>query len=940
MAGQTISVTVLADTKNFTKQMQGLGKNSGLDKLGRQFKNAGKAVGGFMSAGVKAGGAAAAGFGAVAAAATGAVGAVAALGIKMAASSKQSQKAFAGLKKHVLDGMMKAVKPLVPVLVGLAKQLGTLFDKVQPALSAIFKQLAPLIDQFAGKAVKAIGALIPPFLQLVKAAMPVIGVLGDALMPIVSALTPILSTLAKIVKTAIVPVFKSVVGIVVQLLPFIGKLITSLAKTGGQILQALLPALQSIFKALTPLAPVIGKLVASLAPILPLVAKLAAQLITALVPVLVPLVKLVAKVAAAFGKALIAAFKALMPALLSIVKAVTSLLPALMPLIPALLKVVTAVLPLIPAIVKLAALLLNALMPVLLPLVTALVKLGTVILGKVAKAITWLVSGFTKHVVPAIKSFLTSMTNAKEGISKLWGALTGLKDKVIGWAKAAIDWLKSAGSNLVKGLKNGITSAYRTITSWLSTHVKQPVIDWISNAAHWLVSSGKDLVTGLKNGIVSIFRTIDSWLYYHVKKPVIDWISNAAHWLVSAGKHVVGGLQSGIVDVFKTISSWLYWHVKKPILDWISSAASWLVSAGKHVVTGLKNGVVDGYRGISGWLYRHVKKPIIDYVSGAVGWLKSAGKHVISGLKNGVVDAMKGIVGWLRSHLWDPIKNGVKSLFGIHSPSSEFEWFGSMMIKGLINGLIKGNAGSFVKKVFGGVTDEAKKALKYLVKHGYVAASELSGAFTGDTGSLARIGAWVAGLFGGGGGSAPADVSGAKAIGKKMAAARGWTGSQWDALYHLWMGESGWNPFAQNPTSGAYGIPQSLPGSKMASAGADWRTNPVTQILWGLRYIAARYGNPMRAYTAWLARMPHWYATGTGNAPGGWAWVGERGRELMRVPPGSQILDHKTSEKKASQHERETVIAPNITINNPTGEPSAVSLNRGLSKAAALGMFG
>ena len=62
------------------------------------------------------------------------------------------------------------------------------------------------------------------------------------------------------------------------------------------------------------------------------------------------------------------------------------------------------------------------------------------------------------------------------------------------------------------------------------------------------------------------------------------------------------------------------------------------------------------------------------------------------------------------------------------------------------------------------------------------------------------------------------------------------------------MRESGWNPFADNPTSSAYGIPQALPGSKMASAGADWATNPVTQIRWGLGYIRDRYGSPCGAW--------------------------------------------------------------------------------------------
>ncbi len=78
-------------------------------------------------------------------------------------------------------------------------------------------------------------------------------------------------------------------------------------------------------------------------------------------------------------------------------------------------------------------------------------------------------------------------------------------------------------------------------------------------------------------------------------------------------------------------------------------------------------------------------------------------------------------------------------------------------------------------------------------------------------------------------------------------AAAGWSDEQFRCLDRLWTKESNWKVTADNPTSSAYGIPQALPGRKMASAGADGRTNPATQITWGLRYIADRYGTPCSA---------------------------------------------------------------------------------------------
>ena len=81
--------------------------------------------------------------------------------------------------------------------------------------------------------------------------------------------------------------------------------------------------------------------------------------------------------------------------------------------------------------------------------------------------------------------------------------------------------------------------------------------------------------------------------------------------------------------------------------------------------------------------------------------------------------------------------------------------------------------------------------------------------------------------------------------------------TQFSCLDPLWDRESHWNYKAQNRNSGAYGIPQALPGSKMAWAGADWRTNPITQVKWGLHYINNRYGSACKAWSFW--RSHHWY---------------------------------------------------------------------------------
>jgi hypothetical protein len=96
-----------------------------------------------------------------------------------------------------------------------------------------------------------------------------------------------------------------------------------------------------------------------------------------------------------------------------------------------------------------------------------------------------------------------------------------------------------------------------------------------------------------------------------------------------------------------------------------------------------------------------------------------------------------------------------------------------------------------------------------------------------------------------------------RTIARALLAEFGFAADQMSCLDPLWEGESGWRTTADNPRSSAYGIPQALPGSKMAEAGPDWATNAATQIRWGLGYIRDRYGSPCGA---WSFKQGHgWY---------------------------------------------------------------------------------
>lgn len=128
-------------------------------------------------------------------------------------------------------------------------------------------------------------------------------------------------------------------------------------------------------------------------------------------------------------------------------------------------------------------------------------------------------------------------------------------------------------------------------------------------------------------------------------------------------------------------------------------------------------------------------------------------------------------------------------------------------------------------------------------------------------------GSGSSGAGGAGPGAGPAPPAGGKAgtpaankaLGLLMAAAYGWAGpGEWPYLESGWQEESGWSQYAANvpsdPYNHAYGIPQANPGTKMASAGAGWKSDPATQIRWGLDYIRATYGSP--------SRVPGWTPNG------------------------------------------------------------------------------
>lgn len=182
-------------------------------------------------------------------------------------------------------------------------------------------------------------------------------------------------------------------------------------------------------------------------------------------------------------------------------------------------------------------------------------------------------------------------------------------------------------------------------------------------------------------------------------------------------------------------------------------------------------------------------------------------------------------------------------------------------------------------------------------------------------------------MFGG------SDLGGGKPSGshKNWLAEAGFKPSDFGYITYIVDHESGWNPKATNPSSGAYGLPQSLPGNKMAAAGSDWRTNPITQLRWMKSYVNSVYGGSKQAYEFWIKN--HAYANGGLVNQFGLYPVAEQNKPEMIIPldtskknRATQLLDETTRIVKGSddsvissniKNELETIISVLGTIANP-----------------------
>lgn len=428
---------------------------------------------------------------------------------------------------------------------------------------------------------------------------------------------------------------------------------------------------------------------------------------------------------------------------------------------------------------------------------------------------------------PALRRFTTSASKALEGLIPAIDPVTDAFSRVL-------DSLGPALQGAIKHIADGMISLSKSVEKnpdALADFVK--AVGWTIGAIlkfigflNTLYAGYKRLPGVIKNAAGDVVRFMKTW-----PGAVTRAVGNVGSLLKQKGRDIVNGLVGGLKDAWRSVTGFIStW--RQSVLNWVGTSKSWLRNKGRDVVNGLADGLKGAWHNVTGFVATF-RQSVLNWVGTSKAWLYNKGRDVINGFADGLKGAwhnvtrfVAGIASWIKAHK-GPIALDKTLLIGA----------GKAIMGGFLTGLKSGAgpAWNFVKSVGG----KSKDALA-----GAIGLGEPLG-----------------------GPRAPISVSGNKAIVRTVAAQRGWaTGGQWDALYNLIMGESGFNNNAQNPTSSAYGMFQFL-NSTWGSVGGSKTSDPWQQASLGLRYIANSYGNPMNAYGKWSSRSPHWYQKGTPWVP-------------------------------------------------------------------------
>jgi hypothetical protein len=745
------------------------------------------------------------------------------------------------------------------------------------------------------------------------------GVLG-ALMPVLTPLLSIVTVVAQILATvfsaaikALLPILTPLIGLVVMVVQILAQLLTAvltpltpvLTLVGNLIATSLGSTMKTLTPVITTLASVLGRLLQQFTPLFPVIG----QLVTSVLGLIVPLLQLDMAV--------------------------------LTPLLPIITQVATV-------LVKVLGVALQFLIPIIVQLVTWITQFVTMVVNAVTSIITWFTHLFDvllghsiiPDIVNGIVTWFTTLWHTVEKIfSTIAGVVSGIWDTLWsgirstaaatwGLVQKGFDAFSTVFQGAFKLLRDGIGTIWSGVKKLFSDPIKflvQTVYDQgiaqVWNATASKIGLGKLPVVALPKGFATggilpgYTPGRDVHLVPSVSGPVALSGGEAImrpEWTRAVGPGYVHSMNAvartagvqGIRDmlglqgfdgggIFGEVT-----HVLSEGVDWARQGIADLAADAFKPVTALIDKTLGGSpKGSWGDAARLLPETTITK---AVSFIR------------GKEDAGLAGAGLSALHVAEQFK-GVDYLWGGESPKG-FDCSGLMQYAYQHGPHITIPRTSQVQQGFTRPVSEAAAQPGDLVffgrpahhvgmwvKPGTMIDAPHTGAKVREEGlgaytNLGRV-PGIADIVGKAvGGLGEAVV---QATAKSMLASFGWDGSQFAPLQQLWQRESGWNPLAKNPTSGAYGIPQSLPASKMAVFGRDWLTNPTVQEKWGMTYIKGRYKNPANAWAHELKLG--WYAGGGFPAIGGISVVGENGPEIIRTGGPAQVYPSDVSARMAHQ---------------------------------------
>jgi phage-related protein len=726
----------------------------------------------------------------------------------------------------------------------------------------------------AGKAsLVGVGASILGAVPAVAAIGAGLGVIAGAFMVLDKTSKSFAASLASLGKTA-----ETVLTAAVQ--PLAGPLTQAMAQLGG-FLKQIGPELKDMFAAAVPLVK-------------PLVSGIE-QLVSGLLPGLVAILHAAGPAFAAFAAVLgtlgkdvgsmFAGFAPVIKASALIFKALADVVSALFPIIGKLAATLASALA--PAFAQFAALV-KALLPALTPIISVLAAFAGAVVNDLIGVLS-AVFTLLRDLAPSIKilgqafsQVFTVLENS--GVFALLGdALENLAPVLANLINALVTGLAPAFPAIIAAAAQLSTILVSLLSAGLTTllNVITPVVAWLAKLAAglvvWLQQSHLLLpvlaavaiaidpvgtaVVGLI-AVIGLLATHWSQVWGEIKTLAADawnfiWNGFGKYLLPllgPAGMIALGAMElyqhwNTIWGEIKAVASdfynWIWADFGEKLYTFFARTLPSYVQDFDNSVTRIINNIVAWLGGVPG--------RFIGAMASLGRDMLNLGSQVITDLWNGMKSGAAGITGWLGSFAHGVV-NVFKTVWGWFSPSRVMYAGGRALMEGLA----------------GGLNDHAHKAFNMA----QAIASKVAGNLN-PTGSGATI----------------------QALMQSMAASVGWTGAQWAALNNVEMREAGYNLNATNPSSGAYGLAQFINGpSEYAQYGGNVNTAS-GQITAMLRYIAQRYGSPS---AAWAHEVNYgWYAGGGATSPG-WAMVGERGRELVRLPGGATVMPHGQTEAMIS----------------------------------------